>query len=248
MTTTTRDPHRIVYHYADGVADILGLSTAQQIAIRTAMHLALREQASGYEATMADLATKIQALTTELADTWQHEAQTEEQEVSALTQLLVTVKTSEAPATISANGTHAVEHRRPLVAEPPVVSFVASESISFDAKAAQEAAAQPDPTPTASSQERKPFAFRWPTLDDKSLEIVQQLDGGKIAWRTLEREDKRIIVLATISELQMDMPPGQQLGLVEFDRRRPNWMSGFSSITQSLGRTWTQLLDAATRV
>ena len=64
--THSRDLHHIVYHYADGVADILGLSTAQQLSIRTAMHLALREQAAGYEATAADAATRIQLLAYEL--------------------------------------------------------------------------------------------------------------------------------------------------------------------------------------
>lgn len=246
--THARDQHHLVYHYADGVADILGLSTAQQLCIRTAMHLALREQAAGYEATAADAATRIHLLANELDLAQQR---IEQALAEQLSRELAKVKTSPAPAVISTNGTHAVELTTQLAAQnelPP--HHVDQHLINFAAEAAQEAAAtdpQPDPTPAAAT-DRKPFNFRWPTLDDKSLDIVRQLDEGKIAWRTLEREDKRIIVLATIAELQMDLPPGQTLGLLEFDRRRPIWMSGFSSITQSLGRTWTQMWSAATKL
>ena len=224
--------HHLVYHYADGVADILGLSTAQQLAIRTAMHLALREMAAGYEATAADMATQIELLRNELQEA---ESRQEQAESERLAPLL---------ATISVNGTE-----RSSISTAPIRNQVEQHAVTFVPAAAEEAATEPqqDPTPAAAA-DRKPFAFRWPTLDDKSLEIVRQLDGGQIAWRTLDREDKRIIVLAAISELHLGMLLGETLGLMEFDRRRPIWMSGFSSITQSLGRTWTQLLDAATRV
>lgn len=153
-------------------------------------------------------------------------------------------------ATIHLNGTHSTPAAMPaaevfLQRIPQQVDD--QPAIPFDAQAAQEAAAgeaQPDPT-AAAPADRKAFNFRWPTLDDKSLEIVRDLDAGKLAWRQVDRDDRRVIVLATIAELQADMPPGQDLVMLEFDRRRPVWMSGWNSQYQAFGRTWTQMWSAA---
>lgn len=234
--TYSRDPHHIVYHYADGVADILGLSTAQQLAIRTAMHLALREQAAGYEATAADMATRIQLLEHEL-----QEAQSS-QELAASAQLspmLAKVTTSEAPVTIHRNGTH------PAPAEQ--VKALAPQLVSIDSQAAQEAA-EPDPTPAPTkpgANDRKPFDFTWGTLDDTSLAIARNLDDGRAAWRVVNADDKRVITLAVIKELQLDLPPASILSIAQFDNLRPIWMPSFPSLSTSLGMTWKQMLAAA---
>lgn len=222
--TYSRDPHHIVYHYADGVADILGLSTAQQLAIRTAMHLALREQAAGYEATVADMATQIELLRNELAAV-------EYQQLSTLL------------ATVHHNGTH------PTPAEQ--VKALAAQLVSIDSQAAQEAAApeaEPDPTtaPTKpGANDRKPFPFSWGMLDDTSLAIARNLDDGRAAWRVVNADDKRVITLAVIKELQLDLPPGETLAIAQFDQRRPIWMPSFPSLSTSLGMTWKQMLAAA---
>lgn len=238
--TYSRDPHHIVYHYADGVADILGLSTAQQLAIRTAMHLALREQAAGYDATVADMATQIEQLRNELQEAVISQEQAASQQ---LTPLLATVSAGISAATISTNGKHAVEHLRPIVAQAPETTFIAS--------AAYEAAdqeAQPDPTPAPTkpgANDRKPFNFSWGMLDDTSLAIARNLDDGRAAWRVVNADDKRVITLAVIKELQLDLPPGETLAIVQFDNRRPIWMPSFPSLSTSLGMTWKQMLAAA---
>lgn len=237
--TVLRDQHSITYHYADGVCDMLGLSTAQQLAIRTATHLALRELAAGYEATVADMTMQLEQLRYELA---QVERSPQPQD-AALAALLANAKTSEAPAAVATNGTHPLEHRRPVVTEAPVISQV----IAFDAEAAQESA-QPDPTPApskAAADGRKPFDFTWGMLDDTSLTIARNLDAGKAAWRVVNADDKRVITLAVIKELQLDLPPSEILSIAQFDNRRPIWMPSFPSLSTSLGMTWKQMLAAA---
>lgn len=242
--THSRDLHHIVYHYADGVADILGLSTAQQLSIRTAMHLALREQAAGYEATAADAATRIQLLAYELDLALQRIEQASPEQFPAE---LANVKASPAPATISANGTH---HTDPDV----VLKTLVPSAVPFqiDAEAAQEAAAteeQPEPAPAPTKPgDRKPFSFTWGTLDDTSLAIARNLDAGKAAWRVVNPDDKRVIVLAAVKELQLDLPPGQTLSIEQFNNLRPIWMAGFPTLSISLGMTWKQMLAAAERV
>ncbi len=100
--TYSRDPHHLVYHYADGVSDILGLSTAQQLAVRTAMHLALREQAAAYEATAADAATRIHLLANELDMALKSIEQLNSEQLSPL----LHIPPGEQPVTIiSTNGT-----------------------------------------------------------------------------------------------------------------------------------------------
>lgn len=217
-----RDHHQIVYHYADGVADILGLSTAQQLAIRTAMHLALREQAAEYEATQAELSNKIDELTAGLVETWRSEPAPID---DTLTTLLATVAPSAPAPIISTNGTQ-------------------DTSISIGA---WQTGDQPDPTPAQAGKDRKPADFRWPTLDDVSLCIVGDLDEGRLAWRNVSPEDKRIIVLATVAELQYGLPPGEALAIHTFDRHRPIWMPSFPALSTNLGMTWKQMLATATQ-
>ena len=242
--THSRDLHHIVYHYADGVSDILGLSTAQQLSIRTAMHLALREQAAAYEATAADAATRIQLLAYELDLALQR---IEQASAEQLSRELANVKTSPAPVTISANGTQPSS-----ISAGMTDSQVNLQVHGFSAEDAQAAAAaeeQPDPTPAPSKPgDRKPFSFAWATLDDTSLTIAHNLDAGKAAWRFVNADDKRVIVLAVITELQLDLAPGASLEIKQFDNRRPIWMPSFAPLSTSLGMTWRQMLAAANRV
>lgn len=238
----SRDQHQIVYHYADGVSDLLGLSTAQQLAIRTGMYLALRELAAEYEATVADLATQLELLRNELAVS---EGSREQAASEQLSPLLATVKTSQAPATISGNGTHPAPTHQ--------VKALAAQLVSIDEEAAQEAAgeAQPDPTPAPTkpgANDRKPFPFTWATLDDTTLALARNLDAGSAAWRFINVDDKRVIVLAAITELQMDLAPGKVLDIAQFDKQRPIWMASFPSLSTSLGMTWIQMRTAAMHV
>lgn len=244
----SRDQHQIVYHYADGVADILGLSTAQQLAIRTAMHLALRELAAEYDATTGDMATQISLLQYELSQAVRSQEQAASEQLSTL---LATISTSQAPVVpvvISANGTH-----------PSSISIgltdyqVSPQAPAFNAVAAHEAAAatetQPDPTtPAPAGENRRPAVYKWPTLDDVSLEIVQALERKRRQWQSVTPDDKRIIALAVITELQLDLAPGETLSIETFNRHRPRWMPTFPSVSTTLGMTWIQMRTAATHV
>ncbi len=231
--TYSRDQHQIVYHYADGVSDILGLSTAQQLAIRTAMHLALRELAAGYEVTAADLATQVELLRQYIAETEGSREQAASEELSPLL------------ATISTNGTHPAPAHQ--------VKALAAQLVAIDAEAAQEAAdgeAQPDPTtaPTKpGANDRNPFPFTWGMLDDTSLTIARNLDVRKAVWRVVNADDKRVITLAAIKELQLNLAPAEVLSIEQFNAWRPIWMPSFPSLSTSLGMTWKQMLAAAER-
>jgi hypothetical protein len=236
-----RDQHSIVFHYADGVADILGLSTAQQLAIRTAMHLALRELATGYEATAADMATQIELLRNEL-----REAESVQQQDTALPALLANVKTSQAPVVIHTNGTQPTS-----ISAGKTTHQVTLQAPAFDSQAAHEASAaetQPDPTMAATkpaANDRKPFKFTWGMLDDTSLKIARNLDVGRGAWRVVNLDDKRVIALAVIKELQLELPPGETLTIAQYDQQRPIWMPSFPSLSTGVGMTWKQMLAAA---
>lgn len=241
----SRDQHQIVYHYADGVADILGLSTAQQLAIRTAMHLALRELMTGYDATVADLTIEVNLLRYELERALPGAAPVDFDK-AAMAAVLSPVPAVAAPATIERNGTHSAPAHQ--------VKTPAAQLVSIDSQAAHEAAggeAQPDPTPAPTkpgANDRKPFPFTWATLDDTTLAIARNLDAGKAAWRFVNVDDKRVIVLAAIAELQMDLAPGKILDIAQFDNRRPIWMASFPSLSTSLGMTWIQMRTAAVHV
>ena len=90
-------------------------------------------------------------------------------------------------------------------------------------------------------------------VDEDISEYRQQCVGG--LWLlhrewcdlTLWAPDLRFMHVIRIERNEAEIET-LSMGLLEFDRRRPIWMSGFSSITQSLGRTWTQLWSTATKL
>ena len=227
----SRDNEALINHYSGGIKGLVRLNDEQYDAVRVAMALAFREIDDRYNVAYAKQADQIADLNNEVVRVKKAWKEAEE-EVAALLDELQPVREAKVvkgaiaagapvPATISHNGNGAAVAEK--VADPTPA---------------------PDPE-QATTGERQPAALRYPTLDDKSLEIVRGLDEGRLTWRMVDRADRHVITLATIAELQNMQPVGRVLERADFDRLRPSWLSGAMTLCQTLGKTWTQLHAAA---
>lgn len=100
------------------------------------------------------------------------------------------------------------------------------------------------PLVEAQPAERTPATLQWPTLDDTSLSIVRGLDDGSRTWRTVDTDDRKVLVLAAIKEM-CDLSSPEQLGILRYDEWRPVWMPKFTTLTAQLSMTWVQMRAAA---
>lgn len=240
----SRTKPQIINFYAGVLHEAVGLTDTQYDAVRTALAFACSEIEENSVPAFAELHNKWADANNEAVRLKKANEEAEE-EIGRLCSLLQAIEAQPAPAaTIVLNGTHP--------APPQQVAGLVAQLITIDAATAQEAAAddeaQPDPTtaPTKpGANDRKPFAFTWGTLDDTSLQIANNLDAGKTAWRLVNLDDKRVIALAVVKELQLDMPPGETLTIAHYDQQRPIWMPSFPSLSTGVGMTWKQMLAAA---
>jgi hypothetical protein len=243
----SRTKQEIVDFYAASLDEFGQLFGRQYDAMRMTLLLACDEMECLHRAHISRLYDQLADANNEAVRLKKANVEAEE-EIGRLCSELQALEGKQPEAiTIHPNGTHPAPRLE--------VAALVAQLISIDAEAAQEAAgdgeAQPDPTPAPTkpgASDRKPFAFAWSTLDDTTLAIARNLDDGKVAWRFVNVDDKRSIVLAVIMELQMDLAPGKILGIEHFDNQRPIWMASFPSISTSLGMTWIQMRAAATHV
>jgi regulator of replication initiation timing len=179
----------------------------------------LNDYANGLKTTLIDQEVEIQRLHTQIA--------------------LHTAPSSvpiPQPATISVNGTP-----HPLIAAAKSVA----DALAVQVAAAQPEAATPDPTSPAITAERTPSLLTWQILDDTSREIVRSLDEGRLLWRAVSADDKKVIVLAAVAELAAALPAGESLSIEQFQQQRPRWMPTFPPLSNALSMTWNMMLRAA---
>lgn len=239
----SRTKQEIVDFYAGALHRFVGLFGTQHDAMRMTLLLACDEMEDKANASMSKLFDQLADANNEAVRLKKANTEAEEEIGRLCGQLQALEEKQLAAPAIVLNGTHP--------APPQQVAALVAQLITIDAAAAQEAAAdeeaQPDPTTAATkpaANERKPYDFAWATLDDTSLKIAHNLDAGKAAWRVVNADDKRVIALAVITELQLALRPGEVLSIAQYDNQRPIWMPSFPSLSTSLGMTWKQMLAA----
>lgn len=245
----SRTKQELVDFYAGNLDEFFELTGEQYHAVRTAMVLLYGEVEDNLHAAYQKQLDGAVTLHNQVVALKEAKEEAEE-EIGRLCSQLQALEAKQVPApTIHLNGTHP---STTVLAAKALLDAIPEQAadqhvIPFDAEAAQEAAAaeaQPDPT-TAVATNRRPAEYKWPTLDDVSLEIVKALDHKRRQWQSVTADDKRIIVLAMIGELGQDLPPGETLSIETFNRHRPRWMPTFPSVSTTLGMTWKQMLAAA---
>lgn len=249
----SRTKQELVDFYAKGLLEFADLSPTQYHAVHTALAFACSEIQDNLHAVYMKQLDGAMTLHNQVAALQQSKQEAEE-EIDRLCSQLQALEAKQVPApTIHLNGTHpSTTVQTAVLAAKALLDAIPEQAadqqaIPFDAEAAQEAAAaeaQPDPT-TAVATNRRPAEYKWPTLDDVSLEIVTALDRKRRQWQSVMADDKRIIVLAMIGELGQDLPPGETLSIETFNRHKPRWMPTFPSVSTALGMTWKQMLAAA---